>query len=307
VAQVFDPGITGDAVAWSGRFEYDTDLYDFNITHRRVGDDFLANEMGYVRRTDVKETSGEIEWSPRPGVLGIRQLGLTAEGSYLTDLANNLLTREITARFRFSMENTGHHFISVSRELDILDDDFRVYSNPDNDDVVVIPAGTYEWTGLFFNLSTDSRKALRFRGGGQLGAYYNGQRASANLSTTWQPNSHFTADLSLNRNSLRDIGSTIVPVYQADNPDDVLKQRFTTSTISLRAQYAFTPDLFVKGYLQYNDSRNAIVSNYLLHWIIRDGTEIYLVYNENYDTGLTFDPRATNRTLMLKATYLFIF
>ncbi len=36
-------------------------------------------------------------------------------------------------------------------------------------------------------------------------------------------------------------------------------------------------------------------------------TEIYLVYNENYDTGLTFDPRATNRTLMLKATYLFIF
>ncbi len=163
------------------------------------------------------------------------------------------------------MENTGHHFISVSRELDILDDDFRVYSNPDNDDVVVIPAGTYEWTGLFFNLSTDSRKALRFRGGGQLGAYYNGQRASANLSTTWQPNSHFTADLSLNRNSLRDIGSTIVPVYQADNPDDVLKQRFTTSTISLRAQYAFTPDLFVKGYLQYNDSRNAIVSNYLLH------------------------------------------
>jgi len=307
VAQVFDPDITGDAVAYSGRFDYDTDLYDFNISHRMVGDDFQANEMGYVRRTDVKETSGEIEWSPRPGVLGIRQLGITAEGSYLTDTADRMLTREITARLRFSMENTGHHFISVSRELDILDYDFRIYRNPDNDDVVVIPAGTYEWTGLFFNLSTDSRKSLRFRGGGQLGAYYNGRRASANLSTTWQPNSHFTADLSLNRNALRDIGEASVPGWQASHPDDILKQRFTTSTISLRAQYAFTPDLFVKGYLQYNDSRNAIVSNYLLHWIIRDGTEIYLVYNENYDTGLTFDPRATNRTLMLKATYLFLF
>jgi len=40
---------------------------------------------------------------------------------------------------------------------------------------------------------------------------------------------------------------------------------------------------------------------------ISDGTEIYLVYNENYDTGIGFDPMATNRTLMLKATYLFLF
>jgi len=58
--------------------------------------------------------------------------------------------------------------------------------------------------------------------------------------------------------------------------------------------------------VQYNDSRNAIVSNYLLHWIIRDGTEIYLVYNESYDTRIGFDPVYTNRTLMLKATYLLL-
>ncbi len=307
VAQVFDPGITGDAVAYSGRFDYDSDLYDFNISHRRVGDDFQANEMGYIRRTDVRETSGKLEWAPRPGVLGIRQVALTVEGSYLTDIANRMLTREMTFRTRLSMENTASFFISVGRELDILDYDFRIFSNPDNNDVVVIPAGIYEWTGIFFHGSTDSRKSLRFRGGGQLGAYYNGQQVSVNLSTTFQPNSHFTMDLSLTRNSLWDIGSTDIQGFATDNPDNILKQRFTTSTLSLRAQYAFTPDLFVKGYLQYNESRNAIVSNYLLHWIIRDGTEIYLVYNENYDTGLTFDPTATNRTLMLKATYLFLF
>lgn len=307
VAQVFDPGITGDAVAYSGRFDYDTDLYDFNISHRKVGDDFQANEMGYVRRMDVRETSGELEWAPRPGVMGIRQVALTAEGSYLTDTANRMLTRELTFRTRVTMENTAYFFFNVSRELDILDYDFRIYSNPDNDDVVVIPAGTYEWTGIFINGSTDSRRSLRFRGGGQFGAYYNGYRASANLSTTFQPNSHLTVNLSLNRNTLRDIGATDIPGYTTEYPDDVLKQRFTTSTISLRAQYAFTPDLFVKGYVQYNDSRNAVVSNYLLHWIISDGTEIYLVYNENYDTGLTFDPTVTNRTLMLKATYLFLF
>lgn len=306
IARIFDPRITGDALAYSGRFDYDTDLYDFNISHRKVGDDFLANEMGYVRRIGVKETSGELEWSPRPEVFGIRQIGLTAEGSYLTDMGNRLLTREISFRTRFSMENTSNINITLSREWDLLDYDFSIYRDPDSDDVVVIPAGPYEWTGVNFHGSTDGRKPLRFRGGGSAGTYYNGHRVSGNINVTFQPDPHMGVDIGLNRNRLWNIGTTDPAEVDDLKSGSVLVRSFTTSTVSFRGQYAFTPNLFVKGYIQYNDSRNAIVSNYLLHWIIRDGTEIYLVYNENYETGLKFDPIATDRTLMLKATYLLL-
>ncbi len=307
VSQVFDPQITGDALAYSGRFEYDTDRYDFNISRRKVGDDFQANEMGFVRRTGVKETSGELGWSPRPETMGIRQIGLTAEGSYLTDAGNRLLTRELSFRSRITMENTASFNITMSRQWDLLKYDFSIYDNPDNDDVVIIPAGAYEWTEMNIHGSSDSRNPLRFRGGGSAGTYYNGNKISGYISITWQPDPHLSLDLSLNRNNLWKIG-TIDPL-QAGNlaSESVLVRSFTTNTLSFRGQYAFTPNLFVKGYVQYNDSRNAIVSNYLLHWIIRDGTELYLVYNESYDTGIGgFNPIDTNRTLMLKATYLLL-
>lgn len=307
VSQVFDPQITGDAFAYSGRFDYDTDLYDFNISHRKVGNDFQANEMGFVLRTGVKETSGELEWSPRPEIMGIRQIGLTAKGSYLTDTGNRLLTREISFRSRFTMENTANFNITMNRQWDLLEDDFSINDNPDNDDVVIIPAGPYEWTEINIRGSTDSRDPLRFRGGGSAGTYYNGHKISGNISITWQPDPHLSLDLSLNRNSLWKIGAT--DPLQVDDLEtgSVLVRSFTTNTLSFRGQYAFTPNLFVKGYIQYNDSRNAVVSNYLLHWIIRDGTELYLVYNEAYDTGIGgFDPIDTNRTFMLKATYLLL-
>lgn len=304
MARIFDPAITGDALAYSGRFDYDTDLYDFNISHRKVGDDFLANEMGFVRRIGIRETSGELEWSPRPEALGIRQVSLTAEGSYLTDLENRLLTRELSLRTWFSMENTAMYNITLSRQWDLLEDDFSIHEDPDSDDVVVIPAGPYEWTGVNLHGSTDGRKPLRFRGGGSAGTYYNGHRISGNINVTWQPDPHLSLNIGLNRNRLWKIGTSDTTQVDDLSSGSVLVRSFTTSTVSFRGQYAFTPNLFVKGYVQYNDSRNAIISNYLLHWIIRDGTEIYLVYNESYNTRIGFDPVYTNRTFMLKATYL---
>ena len=142
-------------------------------------------------------------------------------------------------------------------------------------------------------MRADDEQPLRLRLGGSWGSYYDGRRLSGDVNLTWQPSPHFGTNLGLNRNVLTSMGP------EAED--------FTTNVVNLRAAYSFSPQLRAKAYVQYNDATRAILSNYLLHWIIRDGTEVYLVYNDVFDSGPDFNPVSTGRTIMVKATYLFLF
>ncbi len=293
IARVYDPDVSGDALAYSGQYRLDTDRWELQANHRRIGEAFDP-ETGYVRRTGLRETGGQFGWSPRPERLGIRQVSFTFEGSYLTDLHDRLETRELQFRVWTFMENTANYFLTVQRSFDRVPEDFTIFYDPDTEDMVTIPAGPYEWNEVSLRLNSDSRRSVSLRGGGSYGGYYGGWKLSGNLDLSWRPSANLNSSLNFSRNLVWDAGVGDLG-------------SFATHVVSLRVNYAFTPSLFTKAYVQYNDQRNTIVSNYLLHWILRDGTELYLVYNENYLTGIDYSrPFASNRTLMLKGTYLLL-
>lgn len=295
VAKVFDPDITGDALAYTSQYKWDTDLWQVRLQHRKVGDEF-DSATGFIRRLGLRETQGQLEYSPRPGVLGIRQLSLSAEGSYLTNLDNLLETRRIELQLRLFMENTSNHFLTFRRQFDMLPYDFTAYRESDTGERVVIPAGPYEWDEVSLRVNTDSRVPIVLRGGGSVSGWYHGRRVNANVDVSWRPDARFSTSLNYSRNMVRNL--------KVADPGG--RNRFDTNVLSLRLNYAFSPNLFTKAYVQYNDLRNSIVANYLLHWIVRDGTELFLVYNELWDTGPAFEPFPTDRVLMLKVTYLLL-
>ena len=67
--------------------------------------------------------------------------------------------------------------------------------------------------------------------------------------------------------------------------------------------YAFTTDLFVKSYIQWNNLEDKFSANFLLGWEYRPGSEIYLVYNEIHDRFESPDLAPRDRMLLLKWTY----
>lgn len=291
-ARVWDPAIGGDPSAFTSELSYDTDFFDLRAEHRKVGPDFEA-EMGFIRRRGLRETSMEAEVSPRPGFWGIRQTSLALEGSYLTDPSGRLLTRQIGLRNFTFMENTSNFFLTLQRTYDVVEQAFEVGGTD-----VEVAAGAYENNSLNLRGGTDGRRKLGLRGGLNAGGYFDGHRLGGNANLTYQPSANLNASIGLSRNAVWDLG-----------PDDA--GHLETNVWSLRVNYAFSPGLFTKAFIQYNDVRNALISNYLLHWILRDGTELFLVYNEAYDTmpepgGPRFDPSATDRTLLLKFTYLIL-
>jgi hypothetical protein len=81
--------------------------------------------------------------------------------------------------------------------------------------------------------------------------------------------------------------------------------KFTTSIASGRFLYSFTPNLFAKAYIQWNSSEKVFKSNFLIRWIYKPGANIYFIYNETQEEVGRWV--SDNRTIMLKASFLFNF
>ena len=69
------PGIPGTPKAWRVATDYPNDLFDNFVSLYRIDQGFTPT-LGFVRRTGIWETTGHIDFMPRPQVLGVRQLDI---------------------------------------------------------------------------------------------------------------------------------------------------------------------------------------------------------------------------------------
>ena len=85
---------------------------------------------------------------------------------------------------------------------------------------------------------------------------------------------------------------------------------FRTDLVVLRANYTFTPRMFVSGLTQYNSGSNTISNNLRLRWEYSPGSELFVVYSENRETDPLMPDRYTelrNRGFIVKVNRLFRF
>ena len=120
--------------------------------------------------------------------------------------------------------------------------------------------------------------------------YWSGERRQLLFSTNVHPTANLSVDFIYTYNTV-------------DHPAGA----FNTTTLSNRVLYAFTTDLFVKSYIQWNDLDEKVSANLLVGWEYRPGSEIYLVYDESRDRFDRPNLTARNRMLLAKATYKFRF
>ena len=120
--------------------------------------------------------------------------------------------------------------------------------------------------------------------------YWGGERRQLQFSTSVHPTANLAVDVIYTHNAV-------------DHPAG----DFDTTTISNRVLYAFTTDLFVKSYVQWNDLDQKLSANVLVGWEYRPGSEIYLVYDEIRDHFASPNLAPRNRLLLVKWTYKFRF
>jgi len=280
-ARTFTPGVTSGDFAGGFDFAYQKDRYNYGLTYLDVGPAFNA-EMGYIRRTDIRNPKVRAAWTPRPKWRGVRQLTV---GGLLDTYANHAgqpVSQTTDGQFVTAFDDTSTLTVDVAHDTDRLAVPWRLGNG-------IVPVGRYDWNT--FTASYVSNASLRVSGsaGVQTGSYYSGDKTTLTAGLSVLPVSRLLAEMSYTRNR---ITLPAVPVY-------------ITNTVSTRVSYSFSPFLFAKGFIQYNDAKRQATVNLLLWYIYRPGSDFYIVYNQGWDTDLAgphfMQPRS--RSLSVKLTY----
>jgi hypothetical protein len=281
-ARTETPDLAGKQDSWQTALSYAGDRYGARASHLVVGGDFNP-EVGFLRRSDFAKSSAALRFSPRPtSIEAIRKLTWEASVDYYEDGAGLLQSRSQSARFDVEMESSDRYSISATRDFERIDEPFPIASD------LQIDPGRYTFTSYRASFNAGPQRRLSGNVSFQWGDFYDGSIRTLNVN---QGRAVLTDQFSL------EPGFSI-------NFIDLPEGESTQAVFRLRADYAFTPRMFVSSLLQYNEEARVFATNLRFRWEYAPGSELFVVWTDERDTspggiGLR------NRGLTLKVTRLF--
>ena len=279
---------------WAGGIytEWRNDLLSFDLSFTDIQDNFTS-EMGFLMREDVKKSKVNLGYSPRPGFKLIRQSYLFSDNEYYTDQGNSMVSRMNLMGVFNELENGGYFLIGFAKGFEWLKpgDDFDIREDK------WIEEGVYRGEGLFTEMGTDQSRMVSFSLHLNGGDFFNGKILSLNLSPTFTPTHKLSISSFFNYNKI-----TELPVYNsAQDKNEIID--FETQIIGSRITYSFSPELFFRGFLQWNSDDEEFSANLLLNYIYKLGSDFYVVYNELWERGSGI--RIKDRIFLIKIAHLF--
>lgn len=232
--------------------------------------------LGFVSRPGEREHIARITRTFRPGWEGVRSIDVSTGGEFYTDLRDTVNTLEFTL-IGAELEGDSGDFVAADFvfERDKLREPFEI------SDGVILEEDSYHWLFLTMNAGTDSSKPLAGQVGLQFGEFYDGTRSDFNATISARPSATF-------QGSLEGIHQDI-NLPEGDFEVDILRARGAVQ---------FSPDLTLDTIVQWDSVTDITGLNARLRWEPRPGQEIYVVYNESYDTDQDFS--STEREAILK-------
>jgi len=201
---------------------------------------------------------------------------------------NSLLIYNLNPTWTFTSKNSWTGSIGPVYRIDLLDEDFELSES------VVVPAGRYSYLGSELMLQTPGTSSFytifMFEGGG----YFDGYKLTPSIQPKW------------NIGASMELGG----MYKLDLirfPDRA--QQLNNHIAGLQALYMFSTRLSLSAFVQYNSAINKVLSNIRFRYNPKEGTDLYIVFNEGRNTYLDREvpnlPVYDQRNITLKFTYTF--
>jgi len=300
---LFAPTSIANRSSYRGEFDYAPDRYGFRYEHLLVGSQFQP-EIGFLRRSAFRRNFASGRFSPRPGGDSrVRRHVFEAELDYITGSDDGVLeTREAQVSYRAELRGNDEWRIDYSRNYEFLREGFNVVPGKR------IPAGAYHFADVrtSYEFGADRRISGTISGG--TGSFYDGTNTEVGYDGVIEISSRFKLEPGIRFNWI-DIASP--PQLNAGESAEALAKAdtsFTTTVVSTRASYMFSPYMALSGLVQYNSTGSSLGSSMRFRWEYRPGSDLFVVYSDGRDTriGDRF-PGLLNRTFVVKATRLFRF
>jgi hypothetical protein len=287
IAKTFSPDSSGNDVAGVVDFAWKNDKFNYSAQYLDVGEKFNA-EMGYIPRLDIRAGKLKAQWTPRPKWGGIRQMIFNANADYYENHSGVVDSRTQNVFVNIQRQDTTSLSAGTQREYDNLTVPFATAGT-------TLPVGAYQWQYAFINYNSDRTKRVYGSFGTEFGGYYNGDRQSIRTNLTLQ------------------VGKTLLfePQYVHNRVTLQGRPLYTSNVLNFRVSHSFSPDFYLKGFVQYNDDRKSASFNFLWWYHYKPGSDLYVVYNQGWDTDLPLTSREAidrsyrvrTRSLAVKLTY----
>ncbi len=275
----FDRGLA--RVFWERRgldgFTYEVDL-------TRSGETFEP-ALGFMFRRNYAKGAAKVGYGWRPGVQSpVRTSGLTLQGTGYRRLRDGSLE---TAEFRPELVvelKTGH---SLTATIRVTKEDLeRGFGLPEGTDV---PKGEHNFAAGRVLFRQSSSSLFRVTLSAEAGGFFDGRRTSGSMTGTWTPSKHFELE-----------GTYQVEDVRFDDRD----QGFRSHILRLGTAGRLDTRISSGALVQYSSAANSVTVNLRLRYNPREGTDLYVVWNEGLVTDrFSFSPvrpLSDRRTLLVK-------
>ena len=219
---------------------------------------------------------------PRPKFGNIRYMSIGPEFEVVTDRNNDVKYWKAELSW-WTIFNTGDYWQNqLERTYDVVEESFSPSSRHSE---IEIPAGTYKFTT--FTTGPRPSRSRKFRPGitFEAGTYYTGKRYTIRSESAILPSGRFGLQLRYSVNWLR-----------------LPQGNLSIHTLSSRLLYSFSTDFFAKLFAQWNNGKEFVSANLLINYRYRPGSDIFIVFDNAYDTETGFERQ--NRSVLLKFSYL---
>jgi hypothetical protein len=252
-------GKKGNNTSWGADISYPNDFLYFGLGHYEVADNFVAG-IGFVPRTNVKASYGNVSLGPRPNKWGILQAKSGAGFNYLTNFNNEMVTRNVNlSPLGIRFKSGEEIYYSVNQQFELLKEDFHIFPG------FVIPMN--EYTFWYQNIQLISAGSRNLAGAANFGSgdFYNGRKQDMKLTLNYK---------------------VAVPLFIGANYSvnhvTLPEGDFTAKIYQLNANILFSPTVTLYNYFQYDNATEKLGWQSRFQWILKPGNEIILVWTSGW-------------------------
>jgi hypothetical protein len=256
-------GLSNSDISWGGTIVYPNDFLSFSLGYHEIGENFIAG-MGFVPRTNIKETYGNIKIGPRPNRWGLLQVSSGIGFDHIVNFSNVPETKTINFSPIFLRFKSGEEFTySISQNNENLQKEFKIFSN------FVIPIGHYGFCRQTLSFQTAGSRNFAVSGSYIWGDFYNGYRNDWNFGTNYK---------------------VAVPLFVGikykQSDVSLLSGDFTARIIQVSANILFSPAVTLYNYFQYDNNSKTIGIQSRFQWIVKPGNEIFIAWTSGISKPL---------------------
>ena len=278
-------GVDAGNDSYRGQFNYNGDRYGLVAERLVVGSGFNP-EVGFVRRTDMRKSSAQLRFSPRPRqIRSVRKFSYTGTWARIDNHAGRRETETWEGEFGIERQNSDTFEVAVGGTYEFIPRPFTIAPG------FVIPVRGYDTTTARAGYNFGRQRPLSGNVTVQHGTFYDGHLTALGVS---QGRVNVSNQLS------------IEPSFSI-NRVRLAQGSFTTKLTGSRVTYTVTPRMFASALLQYNSSTHAINANVRLRWEYRPGSEFFVVFNDQRNTLTPGFPDTATRALVVKVNRLLNF